>query len=121
MPMRRAICTRWMSVVPPGWTETIPLRCWVSRNPADEPHVGSVVSAAGPTASKIAPVEEPGDFGLDVDVGEAIAHILLLTERHPVALGLLAIAQQPVPHAVPADPATAAVLELEVRGGHGPA
>ena len=21
MPMRRAICTRWMSVVPPGWTE----------------------------------------------------------------------------------------------------
>src|SRR2546425_7893402 len=85
MPMRRAICTRWMSVVPPGWTETIPLRCWVSRNPADDPHVGSVVSAAGPTASRIAPgIQRPAgfreyegcgasyDFRFGADVGEEV-------------------------------------------------
>src|SRR4030095_13018768 len=65
--------------------------------------------------------EEPLDLGLDVDVGQAVAHVLLLAQRHTVALGLLAVAQQPIPHAVAADPAAAAVLELQVCRGDRPA
>src|SRR5262245_27337665 len=70
---------------------------------------------------EIAQPEEPLHLGLDVDVGQAIAHVLLLTQRHAVALGLLAVAQEPFPHAVTADPAAAAVLELQMRRGDGPA
>src|SRR5881409_928212 len=63
---------------------------------------------------EVAEAEETGDLGLDVDVGETVADILLLAERHTVALGLLTVSEQPVPHPVAADPAAAAVLELEV-------
>src|SRR5262249_43252486 len=56
MPMRLAMLTRWMSAVPPGCTATIPLRCCSSMKLSGEPHVSSLVSAAGPTASRIAPV-----------------------------------------------------------------
>src|SRR5438093_3616305 len=65
--------------------------------------------------------EQALHFGLDVDVGEAVADVPLLAERHAVALRLLAVAEQTVPHPVAADPAAAAVLELEVRGGDLPA
>ena len=59
-PLRNLIMT---SVVPPGWTATMPFLCWASRNAALEPQVGSVVSAAGPTASRIAPViQRPAVF-----------------------------------------------------------
>jgi hypothetical protein len=64
---------------------------------------------------EVAHPEEPLHLGLDVDVGQTVAHVRLLGERHAVALGLLAIAQQAIPHAVPADAAAAAVLELEMR------
>src|SRR5262249_20321044 len=70
---------------------------------------------------EVAEPEEPLDFGLDVDAGQAVAYVLLLTQRHAAALGLLAVAQQPIPPAVTADPAAAAMLELQMRRGHGPA
>src|SRR5947208_7114858 len=70
---------------------------------------------------EVAQAEEPGDLGLDVDVGEAVAHILLLAERHAVALGLLTIAKEAIPDAIATDPAAAAVLELEVRRRDRPA
>src|SRR5436305_1692450 len=47
-----------MSAVPPGWTATIPLRCCASKKLSSEPQRGSVVRAAGPTASRIAHVFE---------------------------------------------------------------
>src|SRR5438093_3368607 len=49
---------------------------------------------------EVAQAEEPRDLGLDVDVGKAVPYVLLLGERHAIALGLLAVAQQPVPHTV---------------------
>src|SRR2546428_4411445 len=70
---------------------------------------------------EVAEAEEPGDLGLDVDVGEAVADVRLLAERRPVPLGLLAVAQQPVPHSIATDPAAPAVLELEVRRRDRPA
>src|SRR3989441_274333 len=70
---------------------------------------------------EVAQAEEPLDLGLDVDVGQAIAHVLLLAQRHAVALGLLAVAQEAIPHTVAADPAAAAVLELQMRRGDRPA
>src|SRR5438093_53175 len=70
---------------------------------------------------EVAEAEQPGDLGLDVDVGEAVAHIRLLAERHAVAFGLLAVAEQAVPHSIATDPAAAAVLELEVRRRDRPA
>src|SRR5882762_935308 len=70
---------------------------------------------------EVTQAEEPLDLGLDVDVGEAVAHVLLLAERHAVALGFLAVAQQTIPDAIAADPAAAPVLELEVRRGDRPA
>src|SRR5262249_36107560 len=56
LPIRRDLLTPWMSAVPPGWTAMMPLRCCSSRKPSGDPHAVSVVSAAGPTASRIAPV-----------------------------------------------------------------
>src|SRR6267142_1582350 len=70
---------------------------------------------------EVAKPEEPLDLGLDVDVGQAVAYVLLLAQRNAVALGLLAVAQQPIPHAVAADPPAAAVLELQMRRGDRPA
>src|SRR2546426_7928512 len=70
---------------------------------------------------EVAQAEEPGDLGLDVDVGEAVADVRLLSERHAVAFGLLAVAEQAVPHSIAADPAAAAVLELEMRRRDRPA
>src|SRR5205807_6211486 len=70
---------------------------------------------------EVTQAEEPLDLGLDVDVGEAVAHVLLLAERHAVALGFLAVAQQTIPDAIAADPAAPPVLELEVRRGDRPA
>src|SRR5207244_10389686 len=65
--------------------------------------------------------EQALDLGRDVDVGEAVANVPLLAERHAVALRLLEVAEQAVPRPVAADPAAAAVLELEVGGGDLPA
>src|SRR5438552_5258129 len=49
---------------------------------------------------EVAQPEEPHDFRLDVDVRHEIAAVRVLREGHAVALRRLAVAQEPVPHAV---------------------
>src|SRR5262249_247887 len=56
--------------------------------------------------------EEPLDLAFDVDVGEHVAHLLMLNERHAVALGFLAVAEQPLPHSIAPDAPAGAVLQL---------
>src|SRR5262245_54904475 len=70
---------------------------------------------------EVAQTEQPLDLGLDVDVGQQVARVRMLRVRHAVALGLLAVADQPIPHAVTADAAAGAVLQLQMRAGRLPA
>src|SRR5215470_8223042 len=69
---------------------------------------------------EVAQPEKPLDLTLDVDVGQHIAHFLMLDERHAVALRFLAVAEQTLPHAVSPDAPARAVLQLKVRARHLP-
>src|SRR5438445_9708096 len=77
--------------------------------------------ALGVRQPEVAQAEQALDLRPCIDVGEQVARVRALAERHAVALGLLAIAQQPVPHAVAADAAAGAVLQLQMRAGRLPA
>src|SRR5207249_852009 len=77
--------------------------------------------ALGVRQPEVAQAEEPLDLRPDIDVGEQVARVRILAERDAVALGLLTVAQQPIPHAVAADAAAGAVLQLEMRAGRLPA
>src|SRR3989449_1709862 len=77
--------------------------------------------ALGVRQPEVAQAEQLLDLRPDIDVGEQVARVRILAERDAVALGLLAVAQQPVPHAVAADAAAGAVLQLEMGAGRLPA
>src|SRR6267142_662218 len=77
--------------------------------------------ALGVGQPEIAHAEEAHHLRLDVDVGQHVARVLLLDQAHAVALGLLAVREQPVPHAVAPDATAGAVLQLEVGAGRLPA
>src|ERR1051326_1533416 len=64
--------------------------------------------ALGVREPEVAQAEQALDFRLDVDVGEEIARVRVLHERHAVALRRLAIREQTVPHAVAPDAAARA-------------
>ena len=149
MPMRRAIMTFWMSVVPPGWMATMPAREWASMWPSAAPYWGVVGQAGGAEDVQhglghaeaggfsqirrlgafvgdvgaavahpvVAEVEQADDFGFDVDVDQAVAHVGVLGHGLAAALGGAAMVKEAVDQPVAADAAAGAVFQLQVGGG----
>ena len=69
----------------------------------------------------VAQPEQPGDFGLDENVGHQVLNVGVLDEGLAVSFELLHEGEQVVDHAVAPDSPARAVLQLKVRRGDLPA
>src|SRR5215203_1449437 len=76
---------------------------------------------AGVRQPEIAQTKEAPDLALNVDLGEKVTHVAIVGKRLAVARRRLTVIEQPLPEAIAAQPAAAAVLKLEVRARHPPA